>query len=265
MKKTKLFLVAAVVLMAASFIVNNVVAVNTRISEVSARSATNVVDAQIFPPEKIFQELNSNALASIKGDWLYVKEYATHDVDPLPDIEGLIPLHDTVTEIWYYINSSGKVEEFVTIEKAMDGKITQVAVFSDGTAWNSLVNEIVPQESFVFEGLHYGLAYSQIKSPDIKVNTVVSGNLNVTEFSMLITENEPIDMLDYDKALLSMEHYYVFDNLTGFLKTKKTIAYLEDGSQRELDFIQVEVKIGAEPPSEVLKYFDIKKDLEGQK
>lgn len=228
-------------------------------------SATSVVETQISPPEKIFQELNNKALASVRGGWLYVKEYLTHDVDPLPDIEGLIPLQDTVTEIWYYINSNGMVEKFVTIEKTMDGEITQIGVFSDGTVWNSSVDEIVSQESFLFEGLHYGLPYSQLKSPDIKVNTVVNGDLNVTEFSISIPENEPIDMLDYDKALLSMEHYYVFDSLTGFLKTKKTIVHLEDGSQRELDFIQVEVKIGAEPPSEVLKYFDNKKDLEDQK
>lgn len=234
---------------------------------VAARAAnvTSVVDTQISPPEKIFQELNSKALASVKGDWLYVKEYVTHDVDPLPDIEGLIPLQDTVTEIWYYINPNGMVEKFVTIEKTLDGEITQIAVFSDATAWNSSVDEFVSQKPFLFEGLHYGLPYSQIKSPDIKVSTVVNGDLNVTEFSISIQENEPIDMLDYDKALLSMDHYYVFDNLTGFLITKKTIAHLEDGSERELDFIQVEVKIGVEPPSEVLKYFEIKKDRESQK
>jgi hypothetical protein len=231
---------------------------------VRAASSTSVVETQISPPEKIFQELNNKALASVKGGWLYVKEYLTHDVDPLPDIEGLIPLQDTVTEIWYYINSNGMVEKFVTIEKTVNGEITQIAVFSDGTVWNSSVDEIVTQESFLFEGLHYGLP-SQLKSPDIEVNTVVNGDLNVTEFSISIPENEPIDMLDYDKALLSMGHYYIFDSLTGFLKTKKTIAYLEDGSQRELDFIQVEVKIGAAPPSEVLKYFEIKKDRENQK
>ena len=194
-----------------------------------------------------------------------MNEYMTHDVDSLPDIEGLIPLQDTVTEMWFYINSSGIVERSITIQETIDGQIVQVGVYSDGTAWNTLVDEIVPAEPFLFEGLHYGLPNSQLNSPDIHVNTIVNGELSVTEFSISILEDEPVDMLDYDKDLLFMDHYYVFDSLTGFLKTKKTIAHLEDGSQRELDFIQVEVKIGVEPPSDVLKYFEVKKYREDQK
>lgn len=266
MKKPLICLgLAAILLIGFAVTVNNTSATNSgslAITELELKNDSS--ETQISPSEIAFQELNNKVLASIGEGWLYVRENQKHDVDPLPSVDGLIPLTDTITDMWYYINSSGMVERSVTIQRTMDGQISQVGIYSNGTAWNTMVDEIISAEPFLFEGIHYGLPY-YLKNPDMKINNILKDGSELTEFTITIAEKEPVDMLDYDKALVSMEHYYVFDKFTGFLVSKKTIANLEDGTQRELDNIQIEIKLGVEPPSDVLKYFDVKKDREGQK
>lgn len=266
MKKPVIYLgLVGMLLIGLAITVNNVSATNFGsqvLTELDLKKNSN--ETQISSSELAFQELNNKALASINEGWVFVSEYQKHDVDPLPPVEGLIPLTDTNTDIWYYINSSGMVDRFVTIQKTMDGQIVQVGVFSDGTAWNTMVNEIVPMEPFSFERNDYGLS-RYLKTPDIKINNVVKDGAESTEFMVAITEKVPVDMLDYEKALTSTEYYYVFDVSTGFLVNQKTIVVLEDGTKRELDNIQIEIKIGAEPPADALKYFDLKKDREAQK
>lgn len=267
MKKPSMLLGLAVVLLIGLAITIS----NARATASGGQTATervlknNSIEAQVSTPELVFQELNSKALTSVKGGWLYVNEYMTHDVDPLPAIEGLIPLVDTNTDMWYYINSSGVVEKFVTIERTMDGQIAQVGIYSNGTAWNTMVDEIISVETLLFEEILYGLPYSHLISPDLAISYILKDGLSSTEFTITVVEKEPVDMLDYDKALVSMEHRYIFDTVTGFLVGKKTIAHLEDGTQRESDNIQVVVKLGIEPPPDVLEYFEIKKDREEQK
>jgi hypothetical protein len=158
-----------------------------------------------------------------------------------------------------------KLERSITIERTMDGQIRQVGILSDGTAWNTVVDEIIRREPAKFEGIHYGLPYLHLKSPDMVTNENVKDGIALIEFVITITEKEPVDMLDYEQHLVAMEHHYIFDASTGFLVSKKTIVHLEDGTQRELDNIQVEVKIGVEPPDDILKYFAIKKEREEQK
>lgn len=267
MKKLSLLLGAAVILMMGFAItISNASATDTGFqTAVEPELKSGSSDTQLSAPELAFQELNSKALASIGEGWIYVMEIHKHDVDPLPDIEGLIPLVDTTSESWFYINSAGRAERSVTVVRTMDGQIDQVGIYSNGTGWNTKVDEIMPREPFLFEGWHYGLPYLHLKSPDIKLNNIIKGGIELTEFTITVAEKEPVDMLDYDKALVSMEHYYAFDTSTGFLVIKKTIAHLEDGTQREADYIQVDVKIGVEPPIDVLKYFDVKKEREEQK
>jgi hypothetical protein len=265
MKKLSLLLGAAVILMMGFAItISNASATDTGFQaamEPELKSGSS--DTQVSAPELAFQELNSKALASIGEGWFYYKDYQKHDVDP-PTIEGVIPLVDTTTDYWYYINSSGMVERFVTIQRTMDGQIAQVGIYSDGTAWNTTVDEIVRTETFLFE-LHYGLPY-HLKSPDMKINNIIKNGSGLVEFTNRFTEEKPIDLLDYSKALLSMEYYYYFDAVTGFIVSAKTIAHLEDGTQREFLYVQIEeIKLNAEPPADVLQYFEIKKNREEQK
>lgn len=257
MKKLFMYLgLALVLIVGLAVTVNNVRAINTSAQVVNA--------TQLSPSELAFQELNNKALANIGEGWLYIKEYQKHDVDPIT-IEGVIPLVDTNTDMWYYINSSGIVEQSITIQKTMDGKIAQVGIYSNGTSWNTTVDEIVPMEPFLFDGIHYGLPYYHLKSPDLKISNNFQGKSELMEFTITVAEKEPIKMLDYSEVLVSLEHYYAFDVSTGFLVSKKTIALLQDGTQRELDNIQIEIKPGVNPPADVLKYFEIKKNREEQK
>lgn len=259
MKKLFMYLGLTLVLIVGFAItVNNASAINT-----SPQAAVT----QLSPPELAYQELKNKALAKIGEGWLYMKDSQKFDVDP-PMEKGDVPLVDTTTDYWYYINSSGYVERFVTITRTMDGQTQQVGIYSNGTGWNTMVDEIEPMEPFFFDSFDYGLPYG-FKSPDFKSNNItLNGGSDAVEFTYTIMEEKPLDAFFYSASapLVSTEYDYIFNSATGFFVSSKTIAHLEDGTQRVLLHVQMEqIKFNAEPPADVLKYFELKKAREAQK
>lgn len=224
-------------------------------------------ETQPPPAVLVFQELKNKALAKFSEGWLYMRDSQTHDVDS-PKNEGEFSLVDTTTDYWYYLNASGYVERFVTITRTMDGQIQQVGIYSDGTAWNTMVDEIELMESFFFEGFDYGLPYG-FKSPDFSSNNIILDNgSEAVEFTYTLKDEEPISAFFYSSSarLVSTAYEYIFDSTTGFFVSERVIVRLEDGTQRVFLYVQrEEIKLNVEPPAEVLKYFEIKKDREEQK
>lgn len=263
MKKIKLILVAAVVLMSASFIVNNVVAVNTRISEVSARSAIKIGEySLLYPNTVLYDQLKIKALSNMgKEGWFYIRDHVQYDVDA-PTEKDVLPLVNSRSESWWYINSSGMVEKSISVERTEDGQIIQVGMFSNGTAWNTTVDEIIPTEPYIFVP-DYGLAY-HMKFPDLKSEKIDKDGKESIQFKITHVEKQPLKTLDYLKKLLSMEFEFVFDNATGFIVSVMQIANLEDGSRRVSSVLIEEIRIGYEPPSNVLEYFTQKDNREAQ-
>ncbi len=217
--------------------------------------------------EQVFQELKNKAQAKIGEGWLYRRSLEKFDVDP-PQEEGVIPLVDTTSDYWCYVNASGYVERFVNIVRTIDGKIQQVGIYSDGTAWNTMVDEIVVMEPFRAEPADYGLPYG-FRSPDFKSQkSVLENGLDVVLFTFTKKEEKPYKALDYSASapIVSMESSYVFDAVSGFFISKTDIVRMEDGMQRVFLHLEVEeIKFGAEPPSDVLAYFELKKQREEQK
>lgn len=183
--------------------------------------------------EQDFQELKEKAQARTGEGWLYMRDAQKFDVDP-PQVEGAIPLVDATTEYWYYIDSSGYVERFVTITRTMDGAIQQVGMYSDGTAWNTMVDEIVSMESFRAEPFDYGLPYG-FRSPDFQSQRIVLENgLEALLFTFTKKAEKPYQAFDYPASALvvSMESSYVFDAVSGFFVSKTDTVKMEDGTQR---------------------------------
>lgn len=264
----KLYLIFGVILVliiGVAFVAKNVSAVEGGNQIPFVADVKDNVEKKPPSQEEIYKELKEKALSSVGEGWVYIREYQKYDVDPIPPVEGLIPLTDTITDMWYYINSSGMVERFVTIQRTMDGQIAQVGIYSNGTAWNTMVDEIIPMEPYLFEPFDYGLFY-QLKKPELKSEKInKKDGERVVEFKIKNVEKEPVKLLDYSKKLLSMEYQYVFDDATGFIVSVKNIASMEDGTQRDFSNTQIEeIRFNAEPPADVLEYFEIKKNREAQ-
>jgi len=94
---TRLILITTIAFVAISLVISNAVAVNTRISEVSARSAVKVGEDLFLSPNKaLYDQLKIKMLNNIiKEGWFYIREHVQYDVDDLTKEEinsGLVPL-----------------------------------------------------------------------------------------------------------------------------------------------------------------------------
>lgn len=258
-----------VLLIGFALIANRASAINSssRAAAIAESSDMSLEEVQSSAVLQIFQDLNNKAQAKIGEGWLYMRVSEKFDTDP-PKEEGGVQLVDTTGDYWYYINATGFVERFVTITRTMDGEIQQVGIYSDGTTWNTMVDEIEKMEPFFFENPHYGLPYG-FKSPDFKRNDItLEDGSRAIEFTYSLKEEEPFYAFDYSASarVESMSYEYIFSSDTGLFVSEKVIVQLEDGTQRVFLYLQMEkVEFNAEPPSEVLKYFDLKKTREEQK
>lgn len=248
---------------------NRVSAVNSssHTAAIAESSDMSLEEVQSSTALQIFQDLNDKAQAKIGEGWLYMRDSQKFDADPSKE-EGYVPLVDVTTDYWYYINGSGFAERFVTITRTMDGQIQQVGIYSDGTTWNTMVDEIEVMEPFFFESFNYGLPYG-FKSPDFKSNNItLEDGSNAVEFTYSLKEDKPIQLFQYSSSARAKDigFEYLFDSETGFFVSVKQIVHFEDGSQRILSYVQLEeIKFNAEPPADILKYFDLKKTREEQK
>jgi len=268
MKKWVVFLGLAFVLLTGFVVaINHADAASLIPLDLSKPESSQVEKPTASPSaEQDFQELKNKAQARIGEGWLYMRSFEKFDVDP-PQEEGVIPLVDTTGDLWYYVNASGYVERFVTIFRTMDGKIQQVGVYSDGTAWNTMVDEIVEMAPFRFEPSDYGLPYG-FRSPDFKSQkTVLENGLEVVRFTFTKQAEKPYKSLDYQASapIVSHESSYVFDAVSGFFISKTDIVTMEDGTQRVFTYLEEEIKFDVKPPSDVLAYFELKKQREEQK
>ncbi|MBI5826053.1 MAG: hypothetical protein HZB18_18675 [Chloroflexi bacterium] len=232
-----------------------------------AESNISIEETPSSPAVQVFQELNKKGQAKIGEGWLYMRQSDKVDVDP-PKEEGVVPLIDTTMDGWYYINAKGFAERFVTITRTMDGQIQQVGIYSDGTTWNTMVDETEIMEPFFFENFNYGLPYG-FKSPDFKSNNIaLEDGSEAVLFTYTLKEEDPYYAFDYSSSarVEFMSYEYIFDSDTGFFVSLKQTVHFEDDSQRVLSYILLEeIKFIAEPPADVLKYFDLKKTREEQK
>lgn len=264
MKISRLILIMMVALLAVSLVISSAVAVNTNISEVSARKAVKTSEDSLLSPNKaLYDQLKIKVLNNIiKEGWFYIREHVQYDVDA-PTEKDVLPLVNSRSESWWYINAAGMVEKSISIQRTEDGQVIQVGMFSNGTAWNTTVDEIIPTEPYILVP-DYGLAY-HLKFPDLKSEQIDKDGKESIQFKIKYVEKQPLKMLDYSKKLLSMEYEFVFDATTGFIVSEMSTVNLEDGSRRVLMNLQIEeIRLDYEPPSDVLEYFTLKENREAQ-
>lgn len=218
------------------------------------------------PASHAYKLLDQQKLALIQGGWLYLKVHRAHDIDA----EGfghfsngqVIP-PETLVESWFHIDR-GLIDRSITIQSAMNGEIAQVGVYSDGTGWNTAVDEIVQRAPIRFTGFDFGLL-RELGNSTLQVSPITEDGKSLLKFSLTTSDDKPAVLGEYKQLLVSMTSEYFFDQDSGFLARLKQTAYLEDGSQRVFNLTSVEYKIDSPPPPEVLAYFEKKQAREGLK
>ncbi len=165
----KLYLMLGVILaliVGVTFTAKNVAAVDSRDQTASLIDVKNNGGKPPSSNEENYKELEQKALSNIKEGWFYMRDYVDYDVDTLTE-EGETPLVDTTTEYWFYINASGVVEKSISIGRTLDSDVPLVGIFSNGTSWDTVVDELRPTEPYLFEALDYGLL-SHLKKLELK-------------------------------------------------------------------------------------------------
>lgn len=220
-----------------------------------------------LPAQYIYKLLDQQKLIMKQGGWLYIKTHRTHDIDAENFgvfSNGQELPKEYIFEDWFFINERGLIEQSVSIQTAMDGDIVQVGVYSDGTSWNTAVDEVRYQAPASFIGFDAGLQ-SELNNETLTMIPVVENDKQLMKYDFTLTEKEPVLADEYFKPQTSMKMEYFFDQSTGFLLRFKQTVFLEDGTQRIFDFFESDYQIGREPPPDVLAYFDKKQERVGSK
>lgn len=242
--------------------------VGTKVPDTPIIESSQVVTSDSSDsPADFFRLLKSKTLVAVRSNWVYFEENRKSDVD-VPDFgtfsnEQVIPA-ESVMEQWMFVNEAGIVEQSISIQRTMDGKVVQAGVFSEGTAWNTASDEIIPREPLPFE-LDYGLRFN-LNNPDLKLShSIEPDGKQQVQFTLTKVEDPPSSTREFVHAVQASENRYTFDEETGFLVRFESIAHLQDGSQRAFATIQVVIKPGINPPPDVLEYLKKKQDREGVK
>jgi hypothetical protein len=214
-----------------------------------------------------YKLLDQQKLALKQGGWLYLKMHRMHDIDA--DNFGTFPNGqkiptESIQEGWYYVNQNGVIERSVFIETAMNGDIVQVGVYSDGTSWNTAVDEVTSRAPSSFSGIDFGLQ-SDLSNKTLTMTPFVENNKQLLKYSVTVNEEKHPTTGEYNQPLTEMKTDYIFDQSTGFLIRYQQTALLEDGRQRIFDLADVDMQIGIEPPPYVMSYFDKKQERVGSK
>ncbi|NCP16467.1 hypothetical protein GW866_05420 [bacterium] len=218
--------------------------------------------------EQVIQNLNAKSISEIKSTWLHIQERQVFDTD-LPN-NGVLPNgmaipNEQINDTWYHVNDQGLVIETVSIMRTTDGQVVQVGVSSNGTGWNSATDEIGAQEQFNLVGLDGGFLGDLMwletfgKKPEL-VNITLPNRHPGVQVTILDKFDTPMKGDAYSKPAVSAETRATFDSVTGYLISKETMFWFEDGSSRVFSRVIQEITIES-PTTEALSYLDEKERM----
>lgn len=201
----------------------------------------------------------------VQPGWLHIREHRFSDVD-IPDFGSFgeanpIPT-ESMIETWIHVDDAGMIDRLVTIQTAMDGRVVQAGVTSDGTGWNTAADEFWPREVIPVFFIDHGLSRF-LDNPDLHWKQALNDRQEkMVIFELSINEPKKPQLQDYLVPLKAMAYQFTFAEETGFITSVQRIARLTDGSERIHDVIDIEIWLNEVPPEEVLVYFTMKQERE---
>ncbi len=212
--------------------------------------------------KKLLAGLNDKARTLYnQPGWVHVTEKIVYDTDKQDRgtlSNGLvIPLVQTV-DIWYHINESKLVYQYVWIMSSQDGETIEVTLFLNSLLYNLTTNISNPLNPYSLT-LDYQFAdemdYFISNSGNHPVLTTAElDGKTVTVFTLDEKLASPSTTEDYTQAVTALGSVAYFDSETGFLLKLVRNVTLADGTKRTFYTDNITIETGVQPPMDVQDY-----------
>ena len=210
-------------------------------------------------PYALFRTLSQTAdgLLAAPG-WVATLEEWEHDVDNesygyLSDGSPQPRIYQR--ETWYHIDENGRVFESVSFVRDAEENILETSAFANG----QFVPRAAPEEPFPQKPyrLHLNDQFLGNLVANLRQGNGSASLAELDEQSVMLfrvdeyfTNNDPAL---YSQAILGDQVSAYLDLETGLLRALQTVARLEDGSQRTLEWMRLTVANDQEPPEAVIE------------
>jgi hypothetical protein len=193
--------------------------------------------------------------------WVHVTEKIMYDTDKqdrgtLPS-GTIIPLVQVV-DIWYHINSSKLVYEYVWTMSSQSGEPIEVTVFLHNLLYNLTTNISNPLNPYTLsldyqfaDELDYFISNSG-NHPVVK--TALVDGINTTVFTLDEKLSSPRTTTDYTQPINAIGTIASFDTETGLLLKLVRTVTLADGTRRIFYTDSIKIEKSVQPPQDVQDY-----------
>jgi hypothetical protein len=212
--------------------------------------------------KKLLADLNTKGRALYnQPGWVHVTQKIVYDTDKqdrgtLPNGQ-VIPLVQII-DIWYHINESKLVYEYVWSMSSQDGQPVQVNVFRNNMIYDLTNNVSNPQNPYSLT-LDYQFAdemdnFISTSGNHPVVTTVELNGKTATVFSLDEKLASPRTNEDYHQSITAAGSIVYFDAESGLLfKLERTVT-LADGSKRTFYSDNLTIETGVQPPLDIQYY-----------
>lgn len=192
--------------------------------------------------------------------WVHVTEKIVYDTDKQDrgtlSTGNVIPLVHTV-DIWYHINESKLVYEYVWTLTREDGETIEVMVFLNKTLFN-LTNNVSDTLNPYSLSLDYQFAdemdsFISRKGHPVVTTAVVNGK-TATVFTLDEELASPTTTTDYTQPFVAAGSIASFDSETGLLLKLVRTVTLADGTKRTFYTDDITIETGVQPTLDVQNY-----------
>ena len=212
--------------------------------------------------KKLLMGLNNKARTLYnQPGWVHVTEKIVYDTDKqdrgsLPN-GTVIPLVQTV-DIWYHINESKLVYQYVWMMSSQDEETVEVTVFLNNLLYNLTTNVSNPLNPYTLT-LDYQFAdemdyFISNSGNHPVVTTVELGGKAATVFTLDEKLTSPSTTEDYTQAVTAIGSVAYFDSETGLLLKLVRTVTLADGTKRTFYTDNITVETGVQPPLDIQDY-----------
>ena len=212
---------------------------------------------------KLLQGLNNKAKVLVnQPGWVHVTEQIGYDTDKADrgtlSTGQVVPLVQTV-DIWYHINDSKLVYQYVWIMSSQDGKTIEVTVFLNNLLYNLTTNVSNPLNPYTLS-LDYQFADEMDSFISRSGHPVVTtGEVNgktATIFTLDEKLASPRTTEDYTQPFTAAGSIASFDTGTGLLLRLERTVTLADGTKRPFFTDNVTIETGVQPPPDIQDYIN---------
>jgi len=219
--------------------------------------------------------VDSNAKKLLKGltdkgktfvnqpGWVHVTEKIVYDTDKKDQgtlSNGTIVPLSQIVDIWYHINTSKLVYEYVWTMNSLDGQTIEVTVFLHNLLYNLTTNVSNPLNPYSLS-LDYQFAdemdyFISSTGDHPVVTTAVLDGKTATIFTLDEKLASPRTTADYTQSITAVGSIAYFDPESGVLRKLVRTVILADGSKRTFYTDYISIEIGVQPPLDIQDYIN---------